>query len=73
MRNLDVPGYGIAEKFYTLSEVARMWNVSRTTVYRWRQCGLGVVRINGVVRVGELSLRQFIARHCAQGEQAVGA
>ena len=73
MRNLDVPGYGIAEKFYTLSEVAKLLSVSRTTVYRWRQRGLGVVRIHGVVRIGELSLQQFIARHYDQEEQAVPA
>ena len=48
-------------------------NVSRTTVYRWRQRGLGVVRIHGVVRIGELSLQQFIARHYAQETQAVPA
>jgi hypothetical protein len=73
MRDLEVPALGTPEKFYTLSEVAKMWSVSRTTVYRWRLHGLGVVRINGVVRVGELSLQQFIACHCAQGEQAVAA
>lgn len=73
MRNLDVPALGTPEKFYTLSEVAKIWSVSRTTVYRWRLRGLGVVRINDVVRIGELSSQQFIARHCAQGEQAVAA
>jgi excisionase family DNA binding protein len=65
MRTLDVSGSGNSEKFYTLSDVAKLLSVSRTTVYRWRQRGLGVVRINGVVRIGELSLRQFIALHCA--------
>jgi excisionase family DNA binding protein len=73
MRNLDEPALGSSEKFYTLSEVAELLNVSRTTVYRWRQRGLGVVRIHGVVRIGELSLQQFIARHYAQETQAVPA
>ena len=73
MRNLEAPALGTPEKFYTLSEVAKLLSVSRTTVYRWRQRGLGVVRIHGVVRIGELSLQQFIARHCAQEEQAVPA
>jgi hypothetical protein len=73
MKSLDIPGLGTPEKFYTLSEVAKMWSVSRTTVYRWRLRGLGVVRISGVVRIGESSLQQFIAHHHTQGEQAAGA
>lgn len=73
MTNLDTPASGTPEKFYTLSEVAKLLSVSRTTVYRWRLSGLGVVRIHGVVRIGELSLQQFIARHYAQETQAVPA
>ena len=73
MRDLVVPGGGNPEKFYTLGEVAKLLNVSRTTVYRWRLRGLGVVRISGVVRIGEPSLRQFIAHHHTLGEQANGA
>jgi excisionase family DNA binding protein len=73
MRDLVAPGAGNPEKFYTLGEVAILLNVSRTTVYRWRLRGLGVVRISGVVRIGESSLRQFIAHHYTQGEQTVGA
>jgi excisionase family DNA binding protein len=73
MRDFDVPGSGSPEKFYTLSEVAKLLSVSRTTVYRWRLRGLGVVRISGVVRIGESSLQQFIAHHYTQGENAAGA
>ena len=73
MRDLGLPGSGNPEKFYTLGEVAKLLNVSRTTVYRWRLRGLGVVRISGVVRINESSLRQFIANHHTQGERAVGA
>ncbi len=73
MRSLDEAGSGSPEKFYTLSEVAKLLSVSRTTVYRWRLRGLGVVRISGVVRIGESSLQQFIAHHHTQGEQAAGA
>lgn len=71
VQNLETPALGIPEKFYTLNEVAKLLSVSRTTVYRWRQRGLGVVRIHGVVRVGELSLRRFLADHYAREEQAV--
>jgi excisionase family DNA binding protein len=73
MKSFDVPGSGSPEKFHTLSEVAKLLNVSRTTVYRWRLRGLGVVRISGVVRIGDSSLQQFIAQHHTQGETATVA
>ena len=68
-----MPGSVSPEKFFTLGEVAKLLNVSRTTVYRWRLRGLGVVCISGVVRISESSLRQFVANHHTQGERAVGA
>jgi len=73
MIDLGVPGSVSPEKFFTLGEVAKLLNVSRTTVYRWRLRGLGVVRISGVVQISESALRQFIAHHHTQGESVAGA
>jgi excisionase family DNA binding protein len=61
------------EKFYTIGEVARQLSVSRTTVYRWRLGSLKAVRVGGVVRVSESSLREFIADHNAREKQMGGA
>jgi len=63
----------VPEKFYTIGEVARLLSVSRTTVYRWRLGSLRAVRIGGVVRLSESSLREFIGDHNAREKQAGSA
>ena len=51
-------------KFYDIRSVANSLDVSERTVRRWVAKGdLIIHRINGVVRVGELDLRAFLALH----------
>lgn len=73
MSDLRATNPAMPGKFYTLDEVAKLLSVSRTTVYRWRLGGLGVLRIRGVVRVSESSLQQFIALQNTREKQVAGA
>jgi excisionase family DNA binding protein len=55
---------GTAQKFYTIAHVAEMLEVSSRTVRRWIKEGhLGVLRVGGVVRIGDANLKAFIAIH----------
>lgn len=52
------------DRFLKLGEVAQMFDVSRSTVWRWSaERGLKVVTIGGVTRVRESDLQTFLARH----------
>ena len=52
------------ERFLTLSEVRKMLNVSRATVWRWTaEHGLKVVRVGNVTRIREGDLEVFLRRH----------
>jgi excisionase family DNA binding protein len=51
-------------RFLKLKEVQDLLGVSRTTLWRWQaEHGLKIVRIGGVVRVGESDLQAFLSRH----------
>lgn len=54
----------MSDRFLKLGEVAQMFNVSRSTIWRWHaERGLKVVSIGGVTRVRESDLQTFLARH----------
>ncbi len=56
------------DRFLKLGEVGQMFNVSRSTVWRWHaERGLKVVTIGGVTRVRESDLQAFLARHETNG------
>jgi excisionase family DNA binding protein len=58
---------GTSERFLRLSEVQRMFSVSRSTVWRWHaERGLKVVTIGGVTRIRESDLQAFLKRHETQ-------
>ena len=51
-------------KFYTTQDVANMLGVSERSVRRWTARGeLAVHRFGGVVRIAEVDLKLFLARH----------
>jgi excisionase family DNA binding protein len=54
----------MSERFLRLSEVQRMLDVSRSTVWRWTaENGLKIVRIGSVTRIRESDLSAFLKRH----------
>lgn len=56
------------DRFLKLCELARMFGVSRSTIWRWHaERGLKVVAIGGVTRVRETDLEAFLQRHEANG------
>ncbi len=61
MKTDDQTGGSGSEEFYTLAEVLKILNVSRTTLWRWRnERGLRMVRIQGVIRVRKSDLNSFL-------------
>ncbi|MEM3486429.1 MAG: helix-turn-helix domain-containing protein [Candidatus Methanomethyliaceae archaeon] len=49
------------EKYFSVTEVARMYNVGRVTVGSWiRQGRLKAVRLGNVWRISETALAEFI-------------
>jgi excisionase family DNA binding protein len=52
------------ERFLTLSDVRAMFNVSRSTVWRWVTEGrLRVIKVGNVTRIRESDLHRFIGCH----------
>jgi excisionase family DNA binding protein len=61
----------MSDRFLKLGEVAQMFAVSRSTVWRWHaERGLKVVSVGGVTRVRESDLEAFLKRHEATGATA---
>jgi excisionase family DNA binding protein len=55
------------EMFLTLADLAKMFCVSRSTVWRWHaERGLRVVTVGGVTRIRESDLQAFLERHESQ-------
>jgi hypothetical protein len=53
-------------KIWTLTEIQKDYQVSRATVWRWRNDhGLKVIQIGGIVRVKDSDLQDFLMRHQA--------
>ncbi len=51
----------MSESFLKLSEVQKMFGVSRSTIWRWHaERGLKVVRIGSVTRIRESDLTAFV-------------
>jgi excisionase family DNA binding protein len=49
------------EEFYTVDEVAKMFKVTRTTVYEWMRSGaLAYVQVGGRRRVTQSAINAFI-------------
>jgi len=53
----------VNERFLKLSQVQAMLGVSRSTVWRWTENGLKVVRVGSVTRIRESDLQAFLNRH----------
>lgn len=63
-RRNDQTGSGRPPKFYSVSGVAGMLDVSVRTVRRWiAQRQLAVHRFGGAVRISEPDLKTFLALH----------
>jgi len=61
----------MSERFLKLSEVQRMFSVSRSTVWRWHaERGLRVVSVGAVKRIRESDLQAFLSRHETSAECA---
>lgn len=64
----------VTEKFYTLQELAKKFNVSTKTITRWRRAGLVSRRflVNGRVRIGflESTVERFAAEEQARIHRA---
>ena len=51
------------DEWLTLTEVALILKVGRTTIWRWRQEGLKAMRRGGLVRVRRSDLNIYLAQH----------
>ena len=53
------------ERLFTIQDVCRRLNVSRTTVWRlMNEHGLRVIRIGGIRRIRQHDLEAWLDRHC---------
>ncbi len=50
------------DEWLTLTEVASMLKVSRTTIWRCRRAGLKVMRLGGLVRVRRSEFNHYLER-----------
>ena len=52
------------ERFLRLKDVQQMFNISRSTVWRWHaERGLKVLQVGNVTRIRESDLQAFLSRH----------
>ena len=68
--NDDKKQVSTQDRYLTLKEVREMFNVSRSTIWRWQaDRGLRVVSIGGVSRIRESDLNNFLGKHDCGAER----
>ena len=56
-----MPGETAVDEFYTIDEVAKMFKVTRATVYEWMRSGdLAYVQVGGRRRITQSAINAFI-------------